>query len=175
MVIIFSHWETGPLVAWEAMAHGAVLVTSRYVGSGLEGSLRDGENCLMYPVGDMASAADCLARLKDPRLRCNSPPPLPRWCKRDTAMTLLRLSGARLSRRSARCPSARSGDLRRGALDALVVPAGRLDRLLGKSIAETLREILGASGTAMSNLVASGPTRSGQLATRRYFGVSRKN
>ena len=38
-----SFWETGPIVNWEAMAAGVVVVSSRYVGSGLEGSLQHGK------------------------------------------------------------------------------------------------------------------------------------
>ena len=143
VVIISSHWETGPLVAWEAMAHGAVLVTSRYVGAGLEGSLRDGENCLMYPVGDMASAADCVARLQDPQLRCE-------LASAASAMVQARYShGASLARWSAAfevissLPERPLGLSEALALEALIGSAGRLDKLLGKGIAETFRAIIG--------------------------------
>ena len=68
-LLITSLWETGPIVAWEAMAHGAVVVTSAYIGSGLEGSLEPGDNCLMFPIGDAVAAADCLERLRDTGLR----------------------------------------------------------------------------------------------------------
>lgn len=63
-LLITSLWETGPLVAWEAMVRNLPVVTSRYIGSGLEGSLKDGENCLMFDVGDAEAAASCLIRLK---------------------------------------------------------------------------------------------------------------
>ena len=58
-----SFWETGPIVNWEAMAAGVVVVSSRYVGSGLEGSLQHGENALLFPIGDHREAAIQLSRL----------------------------------------------------------------------------------------------------------------
>mgnify|MGYP006412246591 FL=1 len=58
-----SFWETGPIVNWEAMAAGVVVVSSRFVGSGLEGALKHGENALLFPVGDHKEAAIQLSRL----------------------------------------------------------------------------------------------------------------
>ena len=63
ILLVTSSWETGPIVIWEAMAHGMAVVTSHYIGSGLEGSLRHDQNCLMFPVGDFEQAADCLSKL----------------------------------------------------------------------------------------------------------------
>jgi glycosyltransferase involved in cell wall biosynthesis len=62
-LLITSIWETGPIVAWEAMAAGVPVVSSRYVGSGIEGALVDGETALMFDVGDAESAARALTRL----------------------------------------------------------------------------------------------------------------
>ena len=67
-LLILSAWETGPLVAYEAMAAGVPVVSSRFVGSGLEGALIEGDTCLMFPVGDMRAAAAAVARLCDPAL-----------------------------------------------------------------------------------------------------------
>jgi glycosyltransferase involved in cell wall biosynthesis len=58
-----SLWETGPIVAWEAMAHGLVVASSRYVGSGLESALVDGRNCVLFDIGDAAGAADKIGAL----------------------------------------------------------------------------------------------------------------
>lgn len=69
VLLILSPSETGPLVAWEAMANGVALVTSRFAGIGLEGSLRDGKNCLTFPVGDTEMAANAVAQLEDPSRR----------------------------------------------------------------------------------------------------------
>lgn len=70
VLLITSAWETGPIVAWEAMAAGLAVVSSRYVGSGLEGALLHDRTALLYPVGDAREAALQLARLRHPaRLR----------------------------------------------------------------------------------------------------------
>src|SRR5262249_4833464 len=69
VLLITSLWETGPIVAWEAMVHGVAVVTSAYIGSGLEHSLAPGDNCLMFPIGDARAAVDCLERLQDKDLR----------------------------------------------------------------------------------------------------------
>jgi len=57
-LLITSSWETGPIVAWEAMSHGLPVISSRYVGYGLEAALVHGQNSLLFPVVDMAAAAD---------------------------------------------------------------------------------------------------------------------
>lgn len=70
VLLITSAWETGPIVAWEAMAAGLAVVSSRYVGSGLEGALVQGSTALLFPVGDAQEAAVQLACLRNPaRLR----------------------------------------------------------------------------------------------------------
>lgn len=62
-LLITSEWETGPLVAFEAMMHGVPVVTSNFDGRVLNDALRDGENCLVFPVGDMDAAAARLTEL----------------------------------------------------------------------------------------------------------------
>jgi glycosyltransferase involved in cell wall biosynthesis len=64
-----SFWETGPIVAWEAMANGVVVASSRYVGSGLEAALVDNENCVLFDIGDTARAAAQIASLFDEEKR----------------------------------------------------------------------------------------------------------
>jgi glycosyltransferase involved in cell wall biosynthesis len=64
-----SFWETGPIVAWEAMAYGVVVASSRYVGSGLEAALVDNENCVLFDIGDTARAAAQIASLFDEEKR----------------------------------------------------------------------------------------------------------
>jgi len=54
--LVTSEWETGPISIWEAMAHRIPVVTSAYIGSGLERALVNDENCLMFPIGDTATA-----------------------------------------------------------------------------------------------------------------------
>lgn len=68
-LLITSSWETGPIVAWEAMAHEIPVVSSTYVGHIAEGALIDGTNCKLFPVGDIMSAAAALKSLTIPEVR----------------------------------------------------------------------------------------------------------
>lgn len=138
VLLILSPSETGPLVAWEAMAAGMTVVTSRFLGIGLEGSLRDGETCLVFPVGDAEAAAAAVARLGDPVLR-----------------STLALAGRTLVReRYQRDASIHAWDITlQDILQQPVLPpsaadlpapcSGRLDRYFGTQMAETVRSLLG--------------------------------
>jgi glycosyltransferase involved in cell wall biosynthesis len=67
-IVITSEWETGPLVAWEAMSHGVLIVSSAYRGLVAEGILRPGVNALAFPVGQPEAGARILGELaQDPR------------------------------------------------------------------------------------------------------------
>lgn len=61
-LVICSESETGPLVAFEAMVNGCLVVTSDFAGRGGNPVLVDGETCLAFPVGDMRAAANCVQR-----------------------------------------------------------------------------------------------------------------
>src|SRR5262249_27677972 len=63
-LIITSDWETGPIVAWEAMMHGVLVVTSRYRGLRREGVFHQGGNALIFPVGHPEEAARMLKDLR---------------------------------------------------------------------------------------------------------------
>lgn len=65
-LVLFSGAEGGPIVAWEAMAHGVVPVVSDFVGRHEEGVLVHEHNCFVFPVGDVTAAARCVRRLTDP-------------------------------------------------------------------------------------------------------------
>lgn len=69
ILVITSPSESGPLVAWEAMVNGVAVVTSDYLGMGLEGSLCNEKNCLVFPVSDTNAAAACIARLQNTEFR----------------------------------------------------------------------------------------------------------
>jgi len=138
VLLVTSAWETGPIVIWEAMAQHLAVVSSRYIGCGLEGGLRDGDNCLLYPAGDPAAAAAQLARLGDLALR------------RSLAGRALDLIRRRYSREQSiaawdEClravisvpARAHAGPVREFA------PDGRLDKWLGAGRGETLRRWLG--------------------------------
>lgn len=60
VLLITSDWETGPLVAWEAMMHGVLVLTSRYRGILMENVLIDGATALIFPVGKSEEAAEML-------------------------------------------------------------------------------------------------------------------
>jgi glycosyltransferase involved in cell wall biosynthesis len=64
-LIVTSDWETGPLVAWEAMMHGVLVVTSAYRGLATERMLRHKQNALVYPIGKSELGAIALSELFD--------------------------------------------------------------------------------------------------------------
>jgi glycosyltransferase involved in cell wall biosynthesis len=136
VLLVTSFWETGPIVIWEAMAAGLPVVTSRYLGSGLEASLRDGENCLMFPVGDTELAARQLQRAADPRLRATLAEQGYRLVEerytRDRSIELWDHC-LRSILQSPRCES--------GVKRTSSEPAGRLDRWLGVGRGEIIRRI----------------------------------
>src|SRR2546421_10039612 len=69
VLVLFSTAEAGPQVVFQAMHYGVVPVVSRYRGARAEGLLRDGENALMFDVGDAETAAAHVERLaNDPAL-----------------------------------------------------------------------------------------------------------
>jgi glycosyltransferase involved in cell wall biosynthesis len=67
--LITSQWETGPIVAWEAMACGLAVVSSTYIGSNAEKALMHNETALLYPIGNAKEAALQINRLNNPHFR----------------------------------------------------------------------------------------------------------
>lgn len=137
VLLVTSAWETGPLVAWEALARGVTLVTTRYLGSQREGALVAGENCLMFEVGDHAGAASALARAADPAVR------------EELAAAGRRLVAGRYTiERSVRAWEDAIGRVKRVALREPAIeisqrsPAGRLDRWLGGHLGESVRALV---------------------------------
>jgi len=140
VLLVTSAWETGPIVIWEAMAQRLAVVTSRYIGSGLEGGLRDGENCLLYPAGDANAGAGQLARMADSPFR------------HALAAHALEMVSQRYSRERS---IAAWDECLRAVIGAPALRAplaarefafdGRLDRWLGTSLGETVRSLLGRS------------------------------
>lgn len=68
-LLLTSEWETGPIVAWEAMNNHVCLISSKYVGSVEEGSLIDGENCLLFDIGDVHEAVNKIQLVQNKQLR----------------------------------------------------------------------------------------------------------
>jgi len=142
VLLLTSLWETGPLVIWEAMASGVAVVSSSYVGSGLESALYHDKNALIFPVGDRTEAAKQIRRL---------------WCDHGL-YTRIRQAGFRLiEERYSIAVSVTNWErhleelLKKQVLQSsfqldIMPSAGRLDRLLGSSIAESVRTKLGSTG-----------------------------
>ena len=138
VLLVTSFWETGPIVVWEAMARSLPVVSSRYIGSGLEGSLKEGDNCLLFPVGDVVAAAAQLRRATNPQLRAA------------LAEHGHQLVSDRYTRECSVaiwdcCLRAILQQPRREnrAKPTPVAPAGRLDRWLGTRLGESVRRVLG--------------------------------
>ena len=138
VLLITSSWETGPIVAWEAMAAGLVVVSSSYVGCGREAALVEGRTALLFPVGDASAAAVALERATNPALAASL------WiaghelvCSRYSAQASLQSWVAAFEQVLA------LPDLPVPAPEAALPPSGRLERLLGVGPAESLRRRLG--------------------------------
>ena len=69
VLLLFSPTEGSPNVIYEAMQNGVVPVSSRFMGSATEGILRDGENALLFDIGNAELAARHLATLAGDRAR----------------------------------------------------------------------------------------------------------
>jgi glycosyltransferase involved in cell wall biosynthesis len=138
-LLITSSWETGPIVAWEAMAHGMVVISSKFIGSGKEGGLVEGCNCLMFDSGDINSAVKCIAQLKNAKIRetltnnafsavgnkYSRSKSIEIWAEQ--LRTVMRLAPVRTHKWRFSSPRA----------------TGRLDRVLGVRFGEWVRKFLG--------------------------------
>jgi glycosyltransferase involved in cell wall biosynthesis len=65
-LLLFSRYEAGPMVAWEAMAHGVVPIVSDFTGRSEEGVIRHGENALVFPVADLDRAVELVRAAMKP-------------------------------------------------------------------------------------------------------------
>jgi Glycosyl transferases group 1 len=137
-LLITSSWETGPIVAWEAMAHGKVVITSKFIGSGKEGGLIEGHNCLMFDNGDIASAVDCITQLGNKKNRelliRNAWSVVGTRYSRDQSIE----AWAEQLRTVMRLAPRDSRELQLGCRDS----TGRLDRVFGTRLGERIRKIL---------------------------------
>ena len=137
--LITSQWETGPIVAWEAMIAGLVVVSSEYVGSLLEKALIHNSTALLYPIGDAQAASRQLARLSSETLR------------QELAQTGRRLALSRYTKQAS-LQAWETAFERIMKLDRPVPSRppmsqppqafGRLERILGQPLAELLRRVL---------------------------------
>ncbi|MBD2187095.1 glycosyltransferase family 4 protein [Pseudanabaena mucicola] len=137
-LLLTSTWETGPIVAWEAMANGLVLVTSQYIGSGIEGSLHNEKNCLTFPIGDIKAAATAILRLQDPELKFNlSQAGRELVCQRYSRANSIQMWEEAIDKIMKLPPKQLPKTVQK------FPPSGKLDRLLGNRLAETVRKFLG--------------------------------
>lgn len=138
VLLVTSERETGPLVAWEAMAHGIPVVSSRYLGHACEGALRHLDTCLLYPVGNVQDAATCLNAMRDLSLRARLSASGRELVRARYSWTVFRQAWA----------SALAAIMAREPLPwtekgvPVVAQQGRLDRWIGVPAAETVRELL---------------------------------
>ena len=139
IMLILSPQESGPLVAWEAMANGVAIVTSQFVGIGREGALVDGVNCLSFPVGDVQAAADAVIRMREPTLRKALVA-----SGFDTVKSRYSLE-ASLNAWSRALADVLDMSPRESSVEKLPHPNGRLDLLLGVKLAEAVRRAFGVS------------------------------
>ena len=63
VLLMFSESEAFPVAVVEAMMHGLVAVSSRFIGAQAEGLLREGKTALFFNVGDLRTAAENIKRL----------------------------------------------------------------------------------------------------------------
>lgn len=169
VLLLTSFWETGPIVIWEAMAHGVCVVSSRYVGSGREQALEDGSNALLFDIGDADAAARSLERL---------------WREADLRQTLIEGGERLVEQRYSIEASVEAWDraLRQvlewkpaAAVGLTAPPArGRLDRLCGPEHAESLRLWLGMKSPLASDPGGEWPhSHSGASSDESFWELAR--
>jgi len=136
VLLLTSFWETGPIVVWEAMAHKVAVVSNSYIGSKSEGSLINGENCLLFPIGDSNAAAGCLIKSVDPALRAklseNGYKMVLEKYTREISVSLWDRAFKDILSAS-KCVLSTQAEIQKSA--------GRLDKIFGIFIAENIREI----------------------------------
>ena len=135
-LLITSQWETGPIVAWEAMARGVLVVSSAYIGSGLEGNLHNGQNCLIYPLENPAAAVRCLVEAQNFELRSRLTSAAIAFVQEnmtdERSIDYWSQCFTRISNQTIQAPSFEN---------TRCEPAGRLDRLLGARLGEVVRHV----------------------------------
>jgi glycosyltransferase involved in cell wall biosynthesis len=138
ILLITSPSESGPIVAWEAMTHGVAVVTSSYLGIGREGSLRNKENCMIFPVSNSVAAADAIAQLQDITLRSRLIYEGYRLVSQKYSLEVSTIAWDRALQSILGYPPQSSVEI-----PVNLMLAGRLDRALGIPLAETFRNALG--------------------------------
>jgi glycosyltransferase involved in cell wall biosynthesis len=138
VLLVTSFWETGPLVIWEAMAHGVAVVSSKYIGAGLESALVHGENALLFEIANIDDAVSHILSLTDATHR-------DAIVANGRQLVEQRYShGASVTAWDQALRTVLAAEpLADGPPLPPLQPAGRLDRLFGISAAESIRQFLG--------------------------------
>lgn len=143
ILLITSEWETGPIVAWEAMMAGLVVVSSEYIGHASEGALINERTALLYPIGSGEAAARQLSRLTHTHIR-------EELSKRGQQMAISRYSlDSSLNSWEEAFKLIIMGESRKKKQyrrSRTTWPAGRLDSLVGSELGELFRLFLRKRG-----------------------------
>jgi len=137
--LLFSRDAEGlPIAPMEAMAHGVLLATSDFRGRAIEGLIRHRRTALVFPVGDLRSAAlelECVATRPDEWRRISLG---------GRHAVAQEYSFARMIERWAQVldETVQRPPAAGPAPGAPIQPVGRLDRWLGVTMAETVRRLL---------------------------------
>jgi glycosyltransferase involved in cell wall biosynthesis len=139
ILLITSEWETGPIVAWEAVDAGLAIVSSNYVGLKSEGTLKDEETALLFDVGDCSSAAQKIAMLRNrelaSRLRLNAKRIVGNKYSIEASLDAWEKAFEKIKAFEKR------PDDQKTTWAIKMKPAGRLERILGCRCAEIVRSI----------------------------------
>ncbi len=169
-LLLTSAHETGPQVVWEAMASSLPVVSSQYVGSGLESALEHGRNTLLFPVGDCRAAALQLCRLwREPilnqKLASNS-----HWMvsERYSIRASLQSWDTALRR------SLRSGPHKAGAKLEIPHCHGKIDTLLGSSAAEGVRRLMRRRVHPLGGPGSEWPHSYGKQNSKQFWKIARE-
>jgi glycosyltransferase involved in cell wall biosynthesis len=165
VVLLTSHWETGPIVAWEAINQGALVISSKYIGREEEGSLIDGQNCLLFEIGDINSAVNQIELSRNPQLR-------QQLTENATSMLKDKYTKEKSIATWADCfdlicsrPILPSGDVKQQCSDQ-----GKLSSLFGQQLAESIRKLIGikfshaTAGSEWPHSYSGCPSESAYLA-----------
>jgi glycosyltransferase involved in cell wall biosynthesis len=71
-VLLFSASEAFGITLVEAMLHGVVPITSRYIGHGSEDFILHGKTALTFEVGNARDAAECVGQLSEDQTLLNT-------------------------------------------------------------------------------------------------------
>lgn len=139
VLLLFSPAEGSPNAVYEAMQHGVVPVVSRYLGQAAEKIVRHGQTGFVFPVGDVAAAAQAVKKLAaDRALRSRLSAAASAEVRADTDERMHadweNILKATLARSAKPLPE---------HLPEIAVPGGTLDHLLPSALAGGIRRVFG--------------------------------